>query len=205
MADFFDLLPRIQPHAPDAPIPHILNTISYAAWDYCTRSDAYRYSPGLIPAIANVPFYDLPLPVGTQILRVVTAKFGDTLLRPTSSVLRNAMGRMGRPQFYQQVGPRIRLVDPAEVTAPNMLFFELSLRPLSGVTSMADEFMAEHGEALILGALYYLLVQPGSPWTNPATAGFYGTQFEDAIIRARRHANNDDTAKAPATAYGGIL
>lgn len=204
MADYFELVPSVQPYVPDAPLPIVIGALRHAARAFCVRSDSYRHITDHVPAMEGVVYYDIPLPPETSLVRIVTAKYGETILEPTSSSLRERYGSLGAPYYYQQEGNRIRLVDPAVETAPDMLVFEISLQPTLASTGLDEDFMHEHGECIVYGALSYLLAQPAQVWSNPALSGYYMSLFEQGITLAKRRANNDDTPKIRQTEYGGL-
>lgn len=204
MSDYYEVAALIQPHVIDAPLPMVIDAIRRAAIKYCEESDAYRLELQPVPAIANVAYYDLPLPFDTMLARIVAATYQGKTLQPTSTVLRLPTPDNNGPLVYQQVGNRVRIHGKPESTILDAFIFEVSLRPTATSTYIDDNFLAEHGNGIVNGALSRLLSQPGQSWSNPQLAGYYEGMYQEDIRLAQRRANNDNTAKDRECSYGGL-
>ena len=204
MTTFAELVPRVKVHVPVAPLAVIIDAIQTAAVDFCRKSNAYRFGTGPIPAIANVEDYEVSVPAGTRICRIMSGTWKDKPLYAVSTVQRAANGPTGTPYYYQLVGQTLRVTDAPVATEFDAFQFELALEPTMSATGMDDEFVNEHYQAIVWGAITSLLMMPLQPWSAPQSAAAYEQHYIAAISRAEGRANDDHTPKRRQTRYGGL-
>ena len=204
MTSFADLVPRVKVLVPIVPLATALDALHTAAVDFCRKTNAWRFSTGSIPAIANVTDYEVSVPANTRICRIMSGTWKDKPLYAVSTIQRNANGPMGTPYYYQLVGQTLRITDAPTATEFDAFDFELALEPTMSATGMDDEFINEHYQAIVWGAVTSLLMMPLQPWSAPQSAVAYEQHYIAAVSRAEGRANDDHTPKRRKTRYGGL-
>lgn len=199
LTPYEDFLPLIQPHVPGAPIPAILSSIQRVVSDFCIQSTAYRYRIEGVPAIANVPYYDLTTPAHTRVASVVSAMYQGRLLKPTSDVLVGPNLPSGEPHSFIEEAGRIRVLNTPTQTIPGAFNFQVALRPTSTAPGISEAFADRFYHDISLGVLADLLMAAHQPWGNPGASREYGVQYGMRIMDAKARANSDHTAKVRTT------
>lgn len=199
MTPYEDLLPLIQPHASSAPIPVILSVIQRVVGDFCLRSGAYRFRITGVPAIANVPYYDLPTPVHTRAVDIILATFQGSLLRPTSDVLAAQTPGVASPHSYVFESGKARIISAPERTIPSAFEFIVALQPTMQAPGIDEVFIDNYYHDITMGVLAELLMAANQPWSNPQLASNYVMQYNMGIANAKARANADHTAKVRTT------
>ncbi len=194
-----DLLPLIQPQVGAAPIPIVMSAIQRVITDFCLRSEAYRYRLSGIPAIANVPYYDLPTPSYTQPAGIVVAKYQGSLLRPTSDILVADGLDSTSPHSYIFENGQVLIVATPRSTLQAAFEFLLYLQPTFEATGIDSTFVNTHHSVITIGVLSELLRMSGQPWSNPQLGAQYFAQYNFGVDNAKARANADHTAKVRTT------
>lgn len=194
-----DLLPLIQPQASSAPIPVILSMIQRVVSDFCLRSGAYRHRISGVPAIANVPYYDLPTPTYTKASGIILAMYQGTPLRPTSDVLAaNGLTTSSPHSFIFEAG-QARIINAPQNTIPGAFEFIVSLQPTMLATGVDELFIDSFYHDITMGVLAELLMMSNQPWSNPQLGQQYAMQYNMGTDNAKARANADHTAKVRTT------
>ncbi len=202
--EFAELLPRLRATVPVVSLAIALDALNSAAVMFCRRSNAYRVTTPGIAAVAGQELYIPTIPADTRICKVVTGTWNARPLVPVSSAIRNSTAPTGRPYFYQLVNQQVRVTDAPTSGDTNNFIFELALEPTITALGMADDFLTEHYQAVIDGAIATLLAMPAQPWSAPQSAGVYEQKFAIAVLHAEARANDDHTPKVRTTSYGGL-
>lgn len=199
LTQYEDLLPYIQPQVPAAPIAIILSTLRRVVSDFCLRSTAYRYRLTGIPAIANVPYYDLPTPSYTAPAGIVLATYQGAPLRPTSDVLAAQGFPSTSPHSFIFESGQVRIIGTPTVTIQGAFEFLLYLRPTMAATGVNSAFIDEYYHEIASGVLSELLLMSNQPWSNPQLGSQFAIQYNLGVDNAKSRANADHTAKVRTT------
>lgn len=205
--DYSALIPEIMPDVAGAPIPLITRAIRESVREFCRQSTAYRQA---IDA-ANLSWaggeYSITIPTGFDLETVVSPMvlqgsytvdaqtFTDTCF--------NIHGRS--PEYLDANHPGWRtaissdtveyfamMSDASFVLSPDTgtdrtanLFVTLVLSPSRTSTTISDAFGNKWFDHLTAGAKYFLMIQPGKPWSNPDMAVYNKSKWEKGIDEAR--------------------
>ena len=207
MTPYEDLLPYVQQHVMTAPMPMLLAAIRQTVIDYCRKSTAYRTTLVGVPAIANVPWYDLPTPSYTRPSAILIATHNKRLLSPTSLTLESqyqTRADTGTPERVLLDGTQAQVFPTPRITELGAFIFTVALQPTMSATGVDSVFMDDAYPDIVMGVLANLLLMAGQPWANPALGQQYSMGYAVAIDTAKGRANADHTAKVRVTPYNDV-
>lgn len=199
ITSYEDFLPFIQPQASAAPIPVILTMVQRVVSDFCLRSTAYRTRITGVPAIANVPYYDLPTPAYTKANGIVFATYMGSQLRPTSDILASQKVGTASPHSFIFEGGQARIINTPLNTIPDAFLFVVSLQPTMAAVGVDSAFVDDFYHDITMGVLSELLLMSNQPWSNPQLGQQYAMQYNMGVENAKSRANADHTAKVRTT------
>jgi len=92
-------------------------------------------------------------------------------------------------------------------TSDDDIYIRLAVKPKRSITEIEDMIYDDHVETIAAGTKYRILIMPGKPWTDRATAKDYFTLWRRGVTKARLNFDKGYT-REPGTVYprsfGGI-
>lgn len=192
--------PLVRPYAPMAADPFIEQALRLAAITFCEKTRCWRYQTTRAITVNEAQIVTPPY---AAIFEIETAAFNGHELVPTQYTdldLGTAIPT-GQPYYITQATPGSVIVFPFQ---PGTLALNVFLKPRAltdqPVASSYDpdtdddynvvpEFLlVQHGEAIANGALARILMMPGQPFSDPATAQAYAQAFAVACDSHFNHA-----------------
>jgi hypothetical protein len=159
--EFF--LPRILPWCLGAPEPLVYQALVDSASQFCEESTCVRYTTDPITIIKDVPDYDIDLPAGMDLARVMRVWYGpDPWAAP-----------QGNPVNWQVTGLDTLTIYPTPTDAlepGRWMFIEVATKPSRNASSLDDRLYSDWIEGVVGGAVYRLCSTPDQPYTNPNNA-----------------------------------
>jgi len=209
MALFSDLVPEIRPLVQKAPIPVIKNAIVMAARELCRDAFCYRLTVPRVNTTAGQNEYQPLLPAETRIVKILAWDYPTRLSVRSQEDLDLTMPDWrvtpGLTRFLTlKDGQTVILAPAPNAGSTGPLGLILALQPVRAATSIDDEFMEQHAEYIINGAIAMLTNQVGQEWYAPDTSTVYRSLFENDKLSAAAAARQDNNAKARPMTYGGI-
>lgn len=186
MASLSDLEQDIRIYVGDCIFTVIEEQLNVAARRFFARTHAWKAD---IPVslVANDNTYPLTAPTGTAVINIDYAKYADNK-RPLSKANHPLAFDNGvtsaRPCYYAGNIASELMVYPMPTAALDIIV-SVSLQPNRGSYEIPDNLFNEHSDALVNGALSYLLSMPNKEWTNPNEAAKYSRDFQRAIVATR--------------------
>lgn len=173
--------------------------IRRAARTFFDRTKAWTQWLDEIYLVADVRDYDLDIPAGAEVSRVQRATIDGAPINvvgwsstPVDLATRQALG--GRQ--LASSSDLLTVTIGSSAAAGSRLQVQVSLIPSRTSTSIPDDVLAKHVDAVIDGAKYYLMRVPG-PLYKPSDAQAAGLAFEQAIAAASIEAYRDHTPTTP--------
>jgi hypothetical protein len=188
----------VAPFALGCPIPLIDQALIYAASDFCRRTHAVQET-SVQSVVAGRADYDVDVPPSMLLSLVLAAFYGD---RPLASVAADEVASgiavrgpspgetatVGRPNAFfvkDVLEPVVSLFPTPDMALASGLAIRAAFEPAPTATTLPDRLADYYADALAQGALAYLLVMPGQPFTNPPLGQMYGRLYESAVQTAK--------------------
>lgn len=189
MVNITEFLPWVLPKTPGCSTPLALQAIVDAALTFCQESTAVRTWLSPISTVAGTAEYPLAGTASERVLRVLDVHVDGTLVYPMPAVFDAALTPdvSGNPTRYyaRQAGEDVQLVlypTPDKVYSVDV---QVSNGPRRTATEVADDLLHLWLEPVVAGAVSRVLMIPGQPFTDPASAAFYGAQAVSGMRKAR--------------------
>lgn len=188
--------PEVLPYVHDVPEFVALNAIRNACIEFCEKSDYLVTTLDPIPLIANISTYDLDLPTGTQLARIISAWVGNLPItfKSAEDLQRiypldwRQMG--GRPQYLTQENPNEIIVVPfCDYSLPDGIKMIVAVKPTRSSTTIDSLVYERWAEHIGFGARARLYDTPNQPYHDPQQAMKFRTWFESAIGEAKMERN----------------
>ncbi len=187
-----DFLTDVSPFAPSCPEIVAINAVRAACIEFCNISHWLIYEHDPVTLLAGIGTYDLELPTGLQVLRIIEARVSGRIITPKSAEqLNQRMGSNwrtaeGDPTSFTQLNPREVIVAPLPQTrAVNALTMQLAVTPTRDSDSVDQSLWDRWAEIIAKGALARILRLPGHQFTDDAKALFYAREFRAGANEAR--------------------
>lgn len=191
-------LPLVQPYAPHASDPAVMQALRKAAIEFCEQTRCWRH---MIRLTISRQDYPAIAPAYAAIHEFETVTFNDdTPLTPVqfSDVEHADFSEQGAPRYITQTGPsRISILPFSDGVLDISVFLkprhgdEYALSPDSAPENVYDtvpDFLFTlHGEVIAAGALSRLLLLPGQPFTDPKMAEYFRADFQRRAERVFNH------------------
>jgi len=113
-----------------------------------------------------------------------------------------ALADAGTPVTFTQLTPDKYVLLPLPDDSGAVLRLVYALKPTRAAAGMDTSVLSEIEDAVVHGALQYLLVLPNVPWSDRELAAYHAKQFRAAVTRRRARANLGNM-RATMVAYGG--
>ena len=195
--------PEVLPYVHDCAEFVAINAIRNACIEFCDRSHYILYETSDIDAVTGVASYDLTLPDGMMIARIMDGWFTGLQLKPKSEDELRAMfpldwrTMMGRPQYVSHMTPATVVLTPRPTAdATGAINFIVALRPRRDSTVVDDVVYDRFAEQIGWGARARLYETPNQPYSDPAQGLYYRARFRTAIAEATIERNRGLTRSA---------
>lgn len=183
----------IVPRVLGVPVPLLDQALVRAAAEF-TRETGLFQEVSAVPTSEGVGTYDVDVPSGASLSRVVGVWHGDRQLAPAAVddvVVRDAFdgtGPTGTPSVFFQATPTEPTITiyprPAvEEVKPLTIRAQFEIAP--GATSLPDFLYANYAYEIAAGAIAYLCMVPGQSFTNPQVAATERAWFDAALSRGK--------------------
>lgn len=171
-----------------APVFNIHESVMEAAYEFFSRSRAWRHGFGPLAFDKDVTVYTVSVPADT------------TVVEPTRVEL--DAKRLISGSFWSSG------VDGLEVREGlhgHELTGEVAVAPLRHASELPDRLGLEFGDAIVYGAIARLLRVPQVEWSDYQRAGDYYAMFLQAVeAGATRAENGFKTNRTRVVRYGGL-
>lgn len=172
----------------------LVHHVRQAAIKFCSRTQAWRADLAAIVADGTATSFQLVLPEGTVVSRLLRVTVTPAQQRPEPAEIYTAdEGQAlidddtGRLLAYTDAARTAVTVWPAQPSG-TPIKVRASLQPSQAAAELPDGLVEQYAQEIARGALSTLLALDGKPWSKPALAGTYGMQFEQDIHTAARAA-----------------
>ena len=203
-----DLLPNIIPMVPGCSDSLIIQSIRSSVVELCEKAEVYQVELDPIQAVSGIYDYELDLPQGTSLDKVLSVVCDGVDLEPiTPALLEQRLPKWrentGKPEYYVKLNATTIRVVPVTSSAATIIVRAI-VKPSHTSTKCNAEIMNDYRDTIVNGALYRLLRLPSKDWTDYSGAGVYGTLFSEGVTHAERRARSADTGVARKVNYGGL-
>lgn len=192
-------LSRLLVWVPSCPRPLAVQSILDSAIDFCRETQVVQTTVGPMSTVAGVNEYEIELPAGTRVRRVMTAWYGTALLSlipqddlATPLAFTQSVADVQAPQGVPSAAyvlngePQKLVVYPVPDTAvQNAITLRVALEPKPTATQLPDELFFDWVEAIVAGALVRVSTVPDQSFTNPTLAADMHSRYRFFISRAR--------------------
>jgi hypothetical protein len=203
MASIDTLLDFVMPRTPHLTVELARLELRQAAILFCRRSKADRRTLTDFNTVAGTAFYTLTPPSNAAMVEVMSVSLDgeDPGLEPLRSgqIPRDAAVLTDTPKWFSatQNGTQLQLIyAPDDVYAVQV---QVAVEPSLSSTTIEDAIASRYGMEIAHGALERLFLIPKKPWTDPSTAAYHKTLFDQAIQNAKDEAEQGFTAAATRT------
>jgi hypothetical protein len=204
-----DMAPLLPVYIAGCPDFLVEKAIKDATLSFCARSAAYRVTLDPAFTIANYFEYEVDLPRNTTLVDLHVVVVGGTTLVPETeegAAQINAKWRTeaGTPQYYIRPNNNMIYLVPVPLAAGDKIEITASVKPTLASAQISDDFVEDHVDGIMAGALSLLYDTPDMPWSNPQRAMKQEALFASYIQNAK---NNADGRKGPThrrVRYGGL-
>jgi hypothetical protein len=192
----------VLPYVPGCPQAMALNAIRKAAIEFCEKSWAWIYNPAAQDVVASQIEYPFSTPSNAVVNKVLRAWYDNKPIHPLSpdqldEMFANWRTTSGTPEYHTQEDERnLLLVQVPAASLTGGLKMRLSLKPKFDAADIESRMYEEYREAIASGALYRLMSSPKKPYSDPNTAIFHKSAFDDKAADVR-HKVQKGYARAP--------
>lgn len=189
-----ELLPLVQPYAPRASYPAMMQALRKAAIEFCEKTRCWRH---MIRVTISRQDFPAIAPGYAAIHEFEVATFNDDItLTPVqySDLDKAEFEEDGLPRYITQTGPnRVSILPFSDGVLDISVFlkprhgddYELSLEqvPQNVYDTIPDFLFTLHGEVIAAGALGRLLMLPDQPFSDPKKAQYFLNEFDRRSTR----------------------
>jgi len=190
-----DLYPLMEPELPSCPEPLILQALRKKTRQFCQDTDVWREQLKDIDLVAGQRDYVLNPSFDAEIRKIVEVRINTAENRAAG--YRGAEVKSQYYMFHGELSQRLGVnLQPNTLTLDESLEpsasetggleVKVSLAPLLMAGQVDQDFLQKWCEAIIGGAMFYLMTMPRKKWSDPQKAGLYLVDYNKGISRARR-------------------
>lgn len=174
----------ITPHAKGVPVPTAYNGIRLAAIEFCEKTRLWKYNDtfNVKPSDSEV----LCAPSGAVLHEIESARFNGRNLDPKTPGQMDDEHRGWRTRI--DVAQESRFITQLELNtislyprAEGVLDLSLWLKPAYDARELPDFMVDLYRNDIAEGALAYILMTPGQPFSSPDLATFYRMKFDNRL------------------------
>lgn len=200
MATLDSLLDFVMPKCPHLSVDIARHELRQACIRFCRKSGWDRRVLTSFNTVVGTPSYTLTPPTDTVISEIVSVKLDDeTDLSPMrlDEIPADAETETAEPERYAASANATNL---QLIYAPDAVYavdVTVVVEPTRTATAISDNLAQRYGEDIACGALESLLLYPKKPWTDPNSAAYYKSRFDEAVLDAKSEIDEGFTG-APA-------
>lgn len=194
---------EIELQVPTVPRPVIDHAVRNACIEFADRSKVLQVTSDPQDLQANVADYDLDLPPGAQLVKLMAAWVYDNpplaLVSPEQVYAADELygtGDASTPRYAfvrTPESPVVTLAPRPAVTAVGALRCRFSYKPTRTATAVDDTLVNNWYDEICAGALARLRMIPNKPWSNPQQAEIDRQVFMAGVSRAVAQAHTSGT------------
>lgn len=197
MPEWKELTPLVQAHAPNVGVPVMIDALRRAAVKFCRSTRVYREDLDRFAVRADKSSYDVITPPGTLLIVPVLVQYDDVDIRATTEDKMPANWRnrtSGTPTRYLFLNPGVITLfpTPAEDLA-RAVFIRAALQPTLTSSTFPTSLYDRYAQTIAYGALSRLMMMPGKPWTDQASAQYFKGEYDADVADARIDLNRSST------------
>jgi len=183
--------------------------IKDAVLSYCQRSGAYRLALDPVPTVEGLFEYDIDLPKNTTIVDIQSVTHDSKVLvadTEQGATTANPIWRLqkGTPTHYIRPTNKTLYLVPVPALSSNSISIHASLKPSLLATSISTDFVEDHVDGIMAGAMANLFYSHDMPWANPQRAAKHESDFIALIATAKSRADGRFGATRRTVQYGGL-
>lgn len=183
--------------------------IKDAVLSYCKRSGAYRATLDPILTVEGLFEYDVDMPRNTNIVAIHSATLGEKEILPDTvqgATQTNAQWRKEKstPTHYLRPSNKVIYLAPVPIKSGDNVILQASLKPSLSSTSIETDFVEDHVDGIMAGALANLFNAHEMPWANPQRAAKHEAEFGAHIRDASEKADGRNGPTRRTVRYGGL-
>jgi len=227
---FEELLPYVLPAVPTCSNMLAVQSLRRAAIDLCQESRIWRSTQHPLPLGNESCEYEFEPPDTAERVRIEWVTYEGRRLEPTTELQLFKCNpewptRTGKPTHFLEMNTKaIRLWPTPENwfsavdsnmplptinetdydKQPCAITVRISCKPSITASGMDGTVLDDHYNAIVNGALAYLFMIPGHPWSDVTMGQQYQGAFTQGVARAKYQAVDGNLSPFRATTYGGL-
>lgn len=198
-------MPRLAPYVVGVAEPLAHQALVDAAIQFCEETGVIRLTTDPVPTVAGQALYDIDLPTGVALSRILKVWVNDALVYAAPEAATDdprglsqlATSSPGSPLAAVSLEPATVALVPAPDTSGVSLMVRAATRPTRVAKVLDDELYNRWCDAIVAGATYRLCAVPGQPFSDPGQAQRAEGVFWQQVNRAKVH-----SSRGP---MGGVL
>lgn len=199
---FESLVPEILPEVPGCMDTLIIHALRQAAEQFLTDSTAWRMTLDPQFVINGMGEYDIEVPYSyTRAVKLIWVEIDEhrvTLISDGHRVRPD-----GKKYCCMDAFGKSMIIAPTP-TQKEPLTMRVALSILPTTVALDDTVIWQMYDALLNGAVARLQMMEGQEWSNPASGAQKEMLFREAIMKAKRRADNNGGSANRTVRYGGI-
>lgn len=186
--------PFVQVDVPACPKALIIEAIRQTVIDFCQSTGFWRKELDGFYTVATDGEYELITPVDTVIADVLTIKVNErTVEAKTQDDLENGFSNWraltGNPDYYFLRDKKTLILVPTP-DAAYPVRITISLKPTQSAQGCDEIIFEEYKQAIVDGALAWLMDKPSKEWSNPNLAMLYKQKYGNTLTYAKKKAQH---------------
>lgn len=190
-------MPRLAPYVTGVAEPLAFQALVDSAIQFCEETGVLRLTTDPVQTLAGQATYDLDLPAGTELSRVLKVWLDGVPVYATADAMiddpRGFSTQVANPTGAPRAAPVIEAGSITLVPAPGLsgqdLVVRAAMRPTRSARVLSDELFNRWCDGVVSGAIYRLATVPAQPFSDPAQAQRAEGMFWQQVNRARVQAN----------------
>lgn len=192
MADISTWLPDISSRVPGANRTEINKAIITTIREFCTKSLLWKRKLTAIDIVAGTSEYIIAAPTNAAIVDIDRIEVSDLFVNPTSMDLLDRVPETWRSEEASQ--PSEYMVDAEKVltlretptqSITGGIIVWAALKPIPTTTTVPDFIYDDWYEAILNGAMAFLLRMPNKSWTSIEGAEYYSGMYRASLGDAK--------------------
>lgn len=184
MKPFDAFMTLITPYAKGVPIATANNCIRLAAIEFCEKTRLWKYNDSF--TVNPTDYEVLCAPEGAIVHEIESSRFNGRLIDRKLPAQMDAEHPGWRTdttvaqasRFITQLETGTFILYPR---AAGVLDMSLWLKPTADASILPDFLVEQYRNVIAEGALSYILMTPGQPFSSPDLAQFYGLKFQNQL------------------------
>ena len=199
---FESLVPEILPEVPGCMDTLIIRALRQAAEQFLTDSTAWRVTLDPQYVINGTDEYDIEVPYSyTRAVKLIWVEIDGHRVTPISDGQR--VRPDGKTYCYMDAFGKSIIVAPTP-TQKDLFVMRVALSILPNTVALDDTVIWQMHDAILNGAVARLQMMEGQEWSNPTAGAQKEMLFREAIMKAKRQADNNGGSANRTVRYGGI-